>query len=295
MISVIIPVYNREKVALAAINSVLKQTYTDIEVIVVDDGSTDNTKEVLSEIKDERFHYIYQQNVGACIARNHGIELAKGDYIAFHDSDDIWHTDKLEKQLAALLNSGADLVFCKLNEFYGNEIKRIIPEDISAGFLDPVINLFGIGTQTLLAKREVFDNIKFDKHMPRFQEFELLVRVADKYKLYCVDEGLVDYYIGEDSISSNPEKLYQACCLIHDKHKDFAAKYPEMTKIMGYRLLEEGDRLILKGVPATKYLRKSYEYTGDCKMWVKVILCKLRVYKLLLLLKQYRKKLHDEP
>lgn len=137
----------------------------------------------------------------------------------------------------------------------------------------------------MLAKREVFDNIKFDKHMPRFQEFELLVRVADKYKLYCVDEGLVDYYIGEDSISSNPEKLYQACCLIFNKHKDFSLKYPHMTKIMGDKLLEEGNQLVKAKRPAAKYLKKSYEYTKDTKTFIKLILYRVGLYRMLLLKK----------
>ena len=122
----IIPVYNREKTVKKAIDSVLAQTWKDMEIIVIDDGSTDKSAEVIKSIKDARIKYIYQKNAGACAARNHGLDLATGDIIAFHDSDDVWHKDKLEKQLNKLNESGADIVFCKLNEFkedsycYGN-------------------------------------------------------------------------------------------------------------------------------------------------------------------------------
>ena len=107
MISVIIPVYNREKTVKKAIDSVLAQTWKDMEIIVIDDGSTDKSAEVIKSIKDARIKYIYQKNAGACAARNHGLDLATGDIIAFHDSDDVWHKDKLEKQLLRNSNDGS--------------------------------------------------------------------------------------------------------------------------------------------------------------------------------------------
>lgn len=103
LISVIIPSYNRAFILTDAINSVLLQTYKNIELLFVDDCSTDNTEEIVKNITDSRFHYIrLEKNSGACTARNRGIKEAKGDYIAFNDSDDQWHIDKLEKQLSFL-------------------------------------------------------------------------------------------------------------------------------------------------------------------------------------------------
>ena len=111
MISVIIPTYNREKLIMPAIDSVLKQTYQDIELIVVDDGSTDRTVELLKTIKDPRFYFVQtERNSGAPAARNIGIKQSKGEYIAFHDSDDIWMPHKLEKQLKFLKENDADVV-----------------------------------------------------------------------------------------------------------------------------------------------------------------------------------------
>lgn len=117
-ISVIIPTYNREKLIERSIKSVLNQTYKNIEVIVVDDCSNDNTKSIVNSIKDDRLIYIkLSKNKGACYARNKGIEAASGKYIAFNDSDDVFYKNKLEKQLKNLLNNNSDLDFCKMKVF----------------------------------------------------------------------------------------------------------------------------------------------------------------------------------
>ena len=99
LISVVIPTYNRKKQLPECIRSVLAQTYRNIEVLVVDDASTDGTEELFHEIEDPRLHYLrYETNRGACYARNYGAKRAKGELIAFQDSDDTWYEDKLEKQ-----------------------------------------------------------------------------------------------------------------------------------------------------------------------------------------------------
>lgn len=243
MVTVIIPSYNRAQKVKVAVESVLAQTWSDLEVIVVDDGSSDNTREVLSTINDLRLRYVYQENAGACAARNHGISLAKGEYIAFHDSDDVWHPDKLQKQMEVFQNTDIDLVFCKLKKILSDESYVLSPMSIAAGVLNPVSTLIGIGTQTLVAKRYVFEEFRFDAAFPRLQEFELLYRIAQKYTLYCIDEGLVDYYVGDDSISSDPRKMYQACKLIMEKHPEMITKYPVMSAGMANLLLKAATQM----------------------------------------------------
>lgn len=279
MVSVIIPVYNREKVVVDAVNSVLNQTYTDLELIVVDDGSTDNTKKVLSQISDKRLKYVYQENAGACVARNHGIELAKGSYIAFHDSDDIWHLDKLEKQMAVFNKYNPDIVFCKLHYKKKNGTEVLWPENLKGGYVDPIENLFQIGTQTIIGKKEIFKKIRFDKELPRFQEFEFLYRASKEYSLYCLDEGLVEYSIGEDSISGNPEKLYKACCLIISKHPELISDYPEMARLMAHSLQVAGNRVKESGKgDYKKYLELSLSCHKDLKLLLKSIIIRMGLY-----------------
>lgn len=115
-VSIIMPTYNCGKYIEAAIQSALSQTYKNIEIIVIDDGSTDNTQEILDKyIKNEQIYYIYQKNQGVSKARNTGIFAARGTYIATLDADDTWSNDRLEKMVIFLEDSSADLV---ISNFY---------------------------------------------------------------------------------------------------------------------------------------------------------------------------------
>ena len=225
MISVVLPSYNRAHILPRAIESILGQTYKDIELIIVDDGSSDNTAEVVGSFSDSRIVYVRQENAGACAARNNGIAHARGDYIAFQDSDDIWHQDKLEKQLATLQNTGADVVFCRMNRMVGGEKVGLVSDYFHEGFLPKDEVPMSIGTQTLVGKSEVFKQERFDSEMPRFQEFEMLVRAQKSFSIYCMEEPLVDYLLQKDSISANVSSIMAAWRLILKKHPDFLTQY----------------------------------------------------------------------
>lgn len=279
MVSVVIPTYNRDKVVLCAVNSVLNQTYEDLEIIVVDDGSTDNTKMILESISDKRFRYVYQENAGACAARNRGIELARGDYIAFHDSDDIWHLDKLKKQMDIFIKYNPDIIFCKLNCISKDGNVEVKPDYFCEGFLNPIINLFGIGTQTLIAKREVLEDLHFDESVPRLQDFELLYRASKKYTIYCIDEGLVDYTIGEDSISLSYHKLYTACEYILKKHPEMRANYPVIMEYMALSFLDNANRLRISGNKEyKKCIQIAKQYCRKPRVWGKSVLARWGLY-----------------
>lgn len=225
LVSVIIPTYNRENTIKESVESVLSQTYSNIEVIVVDDGSTDNTQKILQNIKDPRLQVVYQKNQGACAARNNGIRHAQGKFISFNDSDDIWLKDKLEYQMRIMNNKHPDISFCQINMKKGPTFKKV-DVGYKEGFLNPVTNLLGITTQTLLFKSDVLKNNMFDVSMPRYQEFELLLRLADKYHIYCLDKGLVNKNISSDAISVNHQKLIKAIKIILQKNPDLSIKYP---------------------------------------------------------------------
>lgn len=217
MISVIIPTYNRCKLLIRSVRSVLKQSYKNIEVIVIDDCSTDKTEEYIKKIKDNRLKYIkLRKNHGACYARNIGISKAKGDFIAFQDSDDIFYKNKLEIQLKNLLNNKSDLDFCKLKVIVNKNIWNF-PNDeqdkkITRGnILNELCKGNIISTQSILVKREVLDDIKFDEKLPRFQDYDLVLRIASKYNISYTNDALAEVYRQSDSISNSDEKLKSAC------------------------------------------------------------------------------------
>lgn len=228
LVSVIIPAYNRASTVQKAVESVLTQSYDHLEVLLIDDGSADETAAVIQSIQDPRLRYIYQQNAGACAARNHGVSLAKGEYIAFHDSDDHWHPDKLEKQMQVLQQTGADAVVCKMNRFgvAGGVIQ--CPKRVGEGFLSVKDDLFGIGTQTILAKRAVPEQILFRPEMPRYQDLEWFLHALQKYRIYCMEEAMVDYYIGADSISRGAERMYNAFCLLKEYYPALPKESPAL-------------------------------------------------------------------
>ena len=218
LVSVIIPTFNRAHLIKRSAMSVLNQTYDNLELIIVDDGSTDNTEEVVKSIDDKRIIYIKQPNQGACAARNTGIDHAKGEFIAFQDSDDVWHDNKLEKQMETLRKTGADLVFCPLNMFKKDKDIGLLGWDFQEGMVSASDVLTRVGTQSLFAKENVFKDEKFDVEMPRLQDFEILIRIQNKYKIYCLNEALVDYCVQEESISANPYKMLSAIEILLQKY-----------------------------------------------------------------------------
>ena len=184
-ISVIIPTYNREKVILNSIKSCLNQTYNNIEIIIIDDCSTDNTKSIINKVRDHRIKYIkLNKNNGASYARNVGIHIAKGKYIAFQDSDDIFHHDKLEKQFNNLKKYNSDLDFCKIcvigtgiEKYYipnKETYKAILNETI---FDELVSNGNFISTQSILIKKSYIKKYLFDPRLPRLQDYDLVLRI----------------------------------------------------------------------------------------------------------------------
>lgn len=226
MISVIIPVYNRENTIKSSVESVLNQTVKDIEVLIIDDGSTDNTAKIIKSIKDQRIKYYYQNNSGACVARNLGIKLSKGEIIAFHDSDDRWLPMKLEEELKALDENDTDIVFCQM---YING-KRI-PDYIEEGFVSTLTLLQHgniIGTPTIIGKKTCFEKIQFDPLMPRLQDRDLAIRLSKEFRVFFLKKVLMTVEIQENSITRNDKNGEIALERIIDKNKLIIAYYPKI-------------------------------------------------------------------
>lgn len=155
LVSVIIPVYNRDRYLAEAIDSVFAQTYPEIELIVVDDGSSDRSAEVAQQYLPDLIYY-YQSNGGISAARNTGIGLAQGEFLAFLDSDDIWMPDKLSKQMAAFESDpNLEAVFGYVQQFYSPELDETFrqrircPEQPSAAYI----------SSAMLIKRSAFQRV----------------------------------------------------------------------------------------------------------------------------------------
>lgn len=218
-VSVVIPTYNRAELLARSIESVQKQTYKRWEIIVVDDCSTDNTEQIIREICDSRIRYIRnKENIGAGASRNRGAALAKYEYIAFQDSDDVWRFDKLEKQMQYMCNHiEYDMVYCSFLKHYSNGRQIIVPNkqignrqgDMHTTLL--INNV--IGTPTILVKKEIFIVCGgFDEELRAIEDWDFVVRASEKSQIGFIEDVLVDAYETQGSISYDGAEYYKARC-----------------------------------------------------------------------------------
>lgn len=267
LVSIIIPTYNRGYIIEECIDNILRQTYPKFEIILIDDGSKDDTEKKVKAYNDARISYIYQENKGACAARNAGVDFAKGGLIAFQDSDDLWQVDKLQRQVDVINETKADLVFCKKN-IAGRKKKDL--RCMKEGFFDKKSNsLLGISTQTILGKANVFKDNRFDVQMPRCQELELLIRLSNHYKIYCMDEILVEYREQKNSISRNMKNLIIACELILEKNKSILDDM-NVTKAAIIELM--GSAKACMGINDWKLFQKAYNVDRKKKIYIKMVM-----------------------
>lgn len=196
-ISVVIPTYNRAKFLASTIESVLNQSVPVDEIIVIDDGSSDGTKELLNHYD---IRYSYQENSGVSSARNHGIKIAKNEWICFLDSDDIWYKDKIKNQIQ-LHNNNPSILFSYTDEkwIYNNkEIKQKKYQEKTNKnqFLDH-IKLCKIGSSSVMIHKTIFENIGFfDENLEACEDYDLWLRILRDYKVAYIDEKLVDKIAG---------------------------------------------------------------------------------------------------
>ena len=226
-VSIVIPTYNRAQILPLALQSVLSQTYQDIEVIIVDDASTDNTGEVVQSIKDERIRYIrHPENKGGSAARNTGIRASRGEFIAFQDSDDEWLQDKLQKQMEAIQKGEPETDIVYTGFYKEQENKRIyIPahniKKKEGDILGQLLRENFVATPTVLARKRDLEKVgMFDETLPRYQDWELAIRLAKQYTFRCVDEPLLIAHRVDNSISTNQSVVGTALRIILEKHHD---------------------------------------------------------------------------
>lgn len=264
-VSVILPTYNRADLVGRAIQDILKQTYQDFELIIVDDGSTDDTEEVIKKIDDKRIRYTrHEKNKGANAARNTGIIIAKGKYIAFQDSDDEWLPLKLEKQIQAfeIASPNTGVVYTGFWRHEGS-LKSYIPsprvKQREGNIYNELLRGNFIGTPTAVVKRECFETVgKFDELLPRLQDWELFIRISKQYLFKYIDEPLVVSYFTQKSISASQEALIFAQQHILEKYYD---DIKMDRKLLAQHCFNIGNILCLSGGlgPGRKFLMKSLQ------------------------------------
>lgn len=251
-VSIILPTFNRAHYIERSIISLFKQVYQDFEIIVVDDGSTDQTAQLVSQLRDHRVQYVqHPQNRGANAARNTGVRLAKGKYIAFQDSDDEWLPEKLAVQHSALKAAGekARVAFSSFWRING-EKKMLIPKagrrmqscirnwhkDLLEGNL--------ISTQALLIERDLlYEAGLFDETLPRFQDWELVLRLSKLTPFLYINQPLFRVYTSPDSISENKDIYYQTIEQIMQKHRESFDAWP-YAQILQY--IDMATRTLIK-------------------------------------------------
>ena len=263
-VSIIIPTYNRAGVITDSIQSILNQTYTEYELLIIDDGSTDNTEEIVNALAStsaagERIRYIkLPENRGVAAARNEGIRQATYDYIAFQDSDDYWMPDKLEKQMVyfdsissgsdsgdasnsgASSNSGAHssdirmtaLLYCpyECKKQDGNTIfvpDTGIPLSQKQGNIyEYMLRRNTIGTPCVILRRECLDKVGlFNENLHCLEDWDFFLRISKHYDIAFQDEPLVKVNLSTDGVSHNISGYYEARCHMLALHKEALLNY----------------------------------------------------------------------
>lgn len=256
LVSVVITTYNRAELVEDAIDSVLAQTYTNFELFVVDDASTDNTESVIDQYDDDRLTYVcHESNKHLSASRNTGIELSSGEYIAFLDDDDEWIETKLERQISRFedVSDQVGLVYCWMDYYdNGKVIKEnrpnlngnIHPRTLSG---QPLTN-----GSTWLIKAEVFNTVgRFDETIYRGVDGDFLRRVCKECNVNYVPEVLVIYNVGHGSrrITAEDKDGFQAAIEGEQKklqkYKSEFEKYPTQEAIVrakiGWRRTQLGE------------------------------------------------------
>lgn len=268
-VSVILPTYNRAYTLHRSINSVLCQTYQDFNLIVVDDASMDDTEDIVNYFKDERIIYKkLSKNVGGAGARNIGLQLAQGEYVAFQDSDDEWTCMHLHKSIASLdVEDDVGAVFSdfiQIGDFGCRMMPIWMDKSMNVNFYETLLWRNVVGTPTLVARRSALESVGgFDESMPRYQDWELVLRLAKVVRFKYRKEPSVLSYVHEDGISQNSEAHLIALEKIYEKHVESINKNPSL---MAAWLNYLGDAKVSHGLDGGRRLLLNAALTRPTKV-----------------------------
>ena len=254
LVTVIIPTYNRGWILKEAIDSVLSQDFDDFELIVVDDGSTDNTDSILDEYARDII-ILRQDNRGVSAARNAGIDFASGPLIAFLDSDDLWLPEKLASQVD-FFNSNPDVLICQTQELWIRNGKRVNPkkrhEKFSGMIFKHSLPLCIVSPSAVMLKKKLLDQTGvFDERLPACEDYDLWLRISCRYPIFLIDTPLIIKRGGhEDQLSKAPGldkyrikalgKIIKSNMLSNNQHLDAVKILKKKCKIYAQGCLKRG-------------------------------------------------------
>ncbi len=229
-VSVVVATHNMGNYLKEAMESVLRQTYPVMEVIVIDDGSTDGTKELIAQFsREQRVKYYYQKRMGQPKAKNQGIRKCSGDYIAFIDADDLWVKEKLERQLPNFDKSEKiGVVYSDVAriDHDGNMIGRPNVKRYSGNITDRLLIHNFVPMSSVVVRKKCFNEIgMFDETFPMGIDYDLWLRMSAKYDFYFVDEVLCHWRQWNGQLSQNYRGRYENGIRIMKK---FLAKHPKL-------------------------------------------------------------------
>ncbi len=302
-ISIIIPVYNGSKTIDKTINSVLDQTYNNFEIVVIDDGSIDNTKNVVQNIikEDNRVKYFYQENGGVSKARNTGIEKSTGEYICFLDADDYYNNEFLFKMYNRIYEENCDICYCGYNIVKEGKIyKRNTKFKKNDILIDYILEKTIIHTTCWMIKKDFLNNknLRFREGVSWGEDFDLFCSMlSNTNKVIFVNEYLTNYVIGhnENQLSNfSLEKLdkdYEVIIRLNSNTKinknkiiNKALLDYRLSALLTYRINEAIQKNISKN-EIRRYYSKYKEYLEKLKWNNGLRSIKLNIYKLLIKIK----------
>ncbi len=285
LISVIVPVHNGEKTIKNTIDSVLIQSFTDFELIVVNDGSQDSTLAAINEIKDARIRVFSFPNSGVSVSRNRGLAEAKGEFISFLDADDLWTPDKLESQLKALQEKQQAAVAYSWSDWIdesgqflragghitvnGNAYEKLLLRDFVESGSNPLI------------RRKALEEVgTFDESLAFAEDWDLWLRLAARYEYVAVPSPQILYRISPKSASFNVWKMEAGSLKVIERH---FAQAPESLQHLKretlgrrYKYLMfkaiEGNLERKKGLVAVRFLLQAIRYDSSMLRRVKIML-----------------------
>lgn len=269
-VSVIIPTYNRARFIKRAVNSALWQSFQDFEIIVVDDGSTDNTIELLGQYRDHRLRILrHETNRGASAALNTGITNSSGSLISILDSDDEWLPEKLERQVEVMdaCDAMVGIVYCDMWKYRGDQCEYYHAPHFTAAdgiIYDKALDggLHNIGNPLVLIRRECFDKVGlFDESLRRHIDLDMAIRISKYFYLHHMAEPLTNYHVTAGSITAGGE-----AAAISSVERMVEKQFDDLLKsraVLAKRMYWIGSAYMRAGrtIEGKSYLRETVKYS----------------------------------